>query len=123
MSKIELDEKLFYQALYNLVKNGIENNLMAGEVEIKLKVEGGELLFVIKDTGAGIAPLDIPNIFKKVQYQSSHGGAPGGGLELSLVKSIIDRHHGDVWVESELGKGSVFYIRVPRVPQEKSTLN
>ena len=116
MSKVDVDEKLFCQALYNLVKTGIYNNQMAGEVEIQLHAEGENLLFIVRDTGVGISPIDLPHIFNRIQQpQSLKSENHSGGLALSLVKSIVDRHLGEVWAESELGKGSTFYIRIPRV--------
>ncbi|MCD4753558.1 MAG: hypothetical protein K8R40_10840 [Anaerolineaceae bacterium] len=116
MSKFDVDEKLFCQALYNLVKTGIYNNQMAGEVEIQLHAEGETLLFIVRDTGVGISPIDLPHIFNRIQQpQSLKSENHSGGLALSLVKSIVDRHLGEVWAESELGKGSTFYIRIPRV--------
>ena len=71
--------------------------------------------FSIKDTGVGIKPDDIKKLFKVDTKFTSEGteGEKGTGLGLSLVKEIIDKHGGKVWVESELGKGSEFKFTLP----------
>jgi signal transduction histidine kinase len=69
----------------------------------------------VHDTGIGIAPLDLSRIFE-LFYRSSRREAhaqQGTGLGLAIVKSIAERHGGSVRVESQLGKGSVFYLQMP----------
>ena len=73
------------------------------------------VVFSVKDNGIGIAPLDLPRLFEKF-YRSGRREAhaqKGSGLGLAIVKSIAERHGGKVWVESQLGKGSVFYLEIP----------
>jgi signal transduction histidine kinase len=73
------------------------------------------LIFAIEDTGIGIPGSDLPRLFEKF-YRGTNREAltkRGTGLGLAIVKSIAERHGGKVWVESELGKGSTFYLLVP----------
>jgi two-component system phosphate regulon sensor histidine kinase PhoR len=69
----------------------------------------------VSDTGIGVAPEDQVRLFEKF-YRVKRRDAPsvsGTGLGLSIVKSIVERHGGEVWVESELNQGSTFYISLP----------
>jgi signal transduction histidine kinase len=69
----------------------------------------------IADTGIGIAPDDQVRLFEKFYRIRRRDtiNVPGTGLGLAIVKSIVERHGGKVWMESELGKGSTFYIGLP----------
>jgi signal transduction histidine kinase len=113
--KIQADPALVQQGLYNLVENAIKYTQIAGEVEVGLNCKDGVIIFEVHDTGIGIAPLDLPHMFEKF-YRSGRREAykqHGTGLGLAIVKSIAERHGGRVWVESHLGKGSIFYMAIP----------
>ncbi|WP_292470404.1 ATP-binding protein [Methanolobus sp.] len=76
---------------------------------------GNEIVIYVKDTGVGIARENLDNIFEKF-YQvdgTSTRMFGGNGLGLSIAKHIVDQHKGKLWVESESGKGSTFYINIP----------
>ena len=80
------------------------------------------LVFEVGDTGIGIAPPDLPRLFEKF-YRSKQREArtqQGSGLGLAIVYSIVERHGRRVWVESEVGKGSRFYLQIP-LSQPKET--
>jgi len=113
---IEADRALLQQALYNLLDNAIKFNAINGQVIAALQTSDDEVIFEIQDKGRGIAPLDMPHIFD--QFKSTHqkGDEPkrGSGLGLAIVKSIAERHGGKVWAESNLGKGSSFYLKIPK---------
>jgi signal transduction histidine kinase len=112
---IEADPALLQQALYNLIENAIKYTQVGGQVKIKLQSKISSAIFEIYDTGIGIAPLDLPHMFEKFyrgdNRENSH--QRGSGLGLAIVRSIAERHHGNVWVESQLGKGSVFFLEIP----------
>lgn len=113
--EVNADQALVERALYNLVENGIKYTPVGGTVKIGLVDHGEKVLFQVKDTGMGIAPLDIPKLFDRT-FRSSHRDGffqRGSSLGLSIVKSIIDRHGGKVWVDSQLGKGSTFSFELP----------
>lgn len=112
---IEADQTLLYQAMYNLVENAIKYTPGKGTVNVSLKVTGDSILFTVRDTGIGIAPIDQPRLFEKF-YRGGQREAreqKGSGLGLAIVKSIAERHGGKVWLESQLGKGSAFFLQVP----------
>jgi signal transduction histidine kinase/GAF domain-containing protein len=113
--EVHVDQALIEQALYNLVENGIKFTPVGGKVMVSIKDHGSKVVFEVKDTGIGIAPLDIPKLFEKFFRMSQRDGffQKGSSLGLSIVKSIAERHGGRVWVDSQLGKGSTFYLEVP----------
>jgi signal transduction histidine kinase len=121
MPLIEADQALLQQAIYNLVENAIKYTPANGRVSTRLIIQGDSILFEVQDTGIGIAPADMPRLFEKF-YRSSQREAreqKGTGLGLAIVKSITEKHGGKVWVESELGKGSLFHLQVPlKQPKE-----
>ncbi|NPV86394.1 MAG: HAMP domain-containing protein [Anaerolineae bacterium] len=112
---LEADPALLQQALYNLVENAIQYTQVGGQVTASLEVRPSSVVFTVKDTGIGIAPLDLPHIFEKFYRSEGREAhqARGTGLGLAIVKSIAERHKGHVWVESQLGKGSAFSLELP----------
>ncbi|HEX6305268.1 MAG TPA: ATP-binding protein [Anaerolineales bacterium] len=111
---IEADQALLQQALHNLLDNAIKYT-DAGEISIKIRTHQDQMIFEVHDTGIGIAPADQQRLFEKF-YRASHRGAKGergSGLGLAIVKSIAERHGGRVWLKSQLGKGSSFYLAIP----------
>jgi signal transduction histidine kinase len=112
---IEADPALLQQALYNLVENALKYTPEKGVVTVRLETDNSALIFAVEDTGIGIPGSDLPRLFEKF-YRGTNREAlakRGTGLGLAIVKSIAERHGGKVWVESELGKGSTFYLLVP----------
>jgi two-component system, OmpR family, phosphate regulon sensor histidine kinase PhoR len=102
------------QMLDNLIGNAIKYTPPGGKIRLALHAEDKQLIFQITDTGPGI-PLDEQSrIFEKF-YRASNvlEGPKGTGLGLAIVKSIVDGHHGRVWVESTLGQGSTFFVVLP----------
>jgi signal transduction histidine kinase len=88
-----------------------------GIITIHLQPTDTSLTFAVQDSGIGIQESDMPRLFEKF-YRGTNREAlaqRGTGLGLAIVKSIAERHSGRVWVESELGKGSTFYLQIPLV--------
>jgi signal transduction histidine kinase len=97
----------------------------SGTVEIGLEAEQGFVTLLVKDTGIGIAPQHMSHLFERfyrgdgVRRANGFGGGEphraknGSGLGLSLAKWIADQHHAELLVESRLGAGSCFRIRLP----------
>jgi len=121
MPLIQADQALFQQAMYNLIENAIKYTPKGGRVDVRMKIDGDGLLFEVQDSGIGIAPIDQPRLFEKF-YRGGQREAreqKGSGLGLAIVKSIAERHGGKVWLESQLGKGSTFFLQAPlRQPRE-----
>lgn len=112
---LEADKLLFQQAIYNLVENAIKYTPRGGQVAVRLHIAGGDMLFEVRDSGIGIDPNDQPRLFEKF-YRGTQREAreqKGSGLGLAIVKTVAEHHHGKVWLESQLGKGSTFFFQVP----------
>jgi PAS domain S-box-containing protein len=112
------DMALLRQVVVNLLDNAIKYTPSGGNVTVELSLPSdGEDRAVISvvDTGVGIAPDEQVRLFEKF-YRIKRGHRPdvsGTGLGLALVKSIVERHRGKVWVNSRLNKGSAFYVSLP----------
>ncbi len=114
------DSDRLKQVLLNLVTNGIKYTPEGGEVVISLTVEGGYAFIRVSDSGIGIPKEDLPYIFERF-YRVDKARARqmgGAGLGLSIAKWIVESHHGRIWAESEVGKGSTFTVQIPRMDAE-----
>ena len=113
---VNVDTVLIEQAIYNLIDNAIRFTPIQGKVSIGLGHVDNMVEINIEDAGCGIAAVDIPHIFEKfyrVKISPLYNQA-GSGIGLALVKSIAEKHNGEVGAISNLGKGSTFYLRIPR---------
>lgn len=117
---VNADSALLQQALYNLVENGIKYSPVGGHVSISCSEYTASVVFEVKDNGKGIAPLDIPRLFEKFFRSTQREGyvQKPSSMGLAIVKSIAERHGGKVWVDSQLGKGSTFYLQIPAIAKE-----
>ena len=102
------------QCLMNLAGNALKFT-RAGKVEIGVERHGDELVYRVSDTGIGIPKEELENVFAEFrQVDSTVTREFGGtGLGLSITKKFVEMHGGRIWVESEVGKGCVFYFAVP----------
>lgn len=106
------DPDLLEKCLYNLLFNALKYTPDGNSIFLSIKQKNdGSVLFSIRDTGCGIAPEDLPHIFDRF-YQGSFSQNSGTGIGLHLVKTIVELHHGKVWVESEVGVGSNFTLYI-----------
>lgn len=112
---LEADPALLQQALQNLVDNAIKYTDSGGKVQVRVNASQNRMLFMVSDTGIGISPVDQPRLFEKFYRGAQHSSKqrPGMGLGLAIVRSIAERHGGKAWVESQLGKGSTFFLAIP----------
>lgn len=118
---LEADRGRLIQILYNLVSNAIKFTPNGGKVSIYCKKSGNRALISVIDTGIGISAEDQIKLFQPfIQLDASATRQYcGTGLGLALVKKIVNLHQGDIWVESDQGKGSNFTFAVPlRKPLE-----
>jgi two-component system NtrC family sensor kinase len=112
---LEADQALLQQALHNLVENAIKYTRSEGKVHVRVRAQPIGVVFEVSDNGIGISPVDQPRLFEKFYRGAQHGSKEqrGTGLGLAIVRSIAERHGGRVWAESQLGKGSTFYLALP----------
>ena len=97
--------------IYNIVINAIEHS-RSPSVDIHCRVDGESACFEIVDQGIGIPQEDYDRIFEKFWKKDEHS-PKGAGLGLTFAKAIVEAHHGNIELESELGKGTTFYITLP----------
>jgi signal transduction histidine kinase/ligand-binding sensor domain-containing protein len=102
------------EAMNNVVNNAVKYTEKNKDIWVSVSPVGDKVRFEVRDEGPGIAEDELPKIFDKFQKLSNQptGGENSTGLGLSIVKQIVEMHNGRVWVESEVGKGSKFYIEL-----------
>jgi PAS domain S-box-containing protein len=103
------------EVLTNLISNAIKYTQPNGHVKVELEQKDNEIITHIKDNGRGIPPESIPNLFQKFYRVVSklEQSSKGNGLGLYISKAIVEVHHGKIWVESEVGKGTTFSFSIP----------
>jgi signal transduction histidine kinase len=116
---ISVDEDKIRQVLTNLVSNAIQFTPRGGNISVSGRLESGQVLVSVADTGVGIPRDSLKNIFDRFkqangQKERAPGLSKGTGLGLAIAKGIVEAHGGHIWVESELDKGSEFKFTLPR---------
>ena len=114
------DAPSLVSALHNLIRNAITYSQPSSRVGVGTSIKGGVVEVSVTDQGQGIAEADLERIFERF-YRSDPARSRdtgGTGLGLAIVKHVINNHHGEVRVWSQLGKGSTFTVRLRRAPEE-----
>jgi signal transduction histidine kinase/CheY-like chemotaxis protein len=113
---IEVDRGRLRQILYNLLSNAIKFTPDGGRISIEASRLGGEIALVVSDTGVGIAPEDVPEVFEEFrQVGDIAARQPGTGLGLALSRRLVEAHGGRIELESTVGVGSRFTVFLPAV--------
>lgn len=114
-SKIKADKVMVSEVVSNLIDNAIKYTNPGGSIMVFLEDSDKFVVTHIKDTGAGIGRESIPHLFTKFyRVGGVQEGSHGTGLGLYISKEIVNMHGGEIWVESELGVGSVFSFSLPK---------
>jgi signal transduction histidine kinase len=109
LAEVEHDSDQIHQVLLNLLLNATQAIDNAGTVTVAITSKDDHASVVVSDTGRGIPPQQIANIFRP--FFTTKGN--GTGLGLSLARRIAEEHHGRIEVSSEVGKGSKFEVLLP----------
>lgn len=110
---VESDHGRLLQVFSNIIGNAIKFTPDNGQVIVNIETCGPEFIRItVKDTGPGIPADHLPNVFDRF-WQANQTKRMGTGLGLAIVKGIVEKHGGQIWAESELGKGSTFVIQLP----------
>ena len=114
---IFLDADRINQVISNLISNAIKFTEEGGRIKVELNALEDRVRIGVFDTGTGIAKADLPKLFNKFMQVSRIPNVErkGLGLGLSIARELIERHSGDIWVESKSGVGSKFYFTLPRL--------
>jgi signal transduction histidine kinase len=113
--EVEGNPSLLARALNNLVENAIKYTSPGGRVTVRIFCQQREVVVSVTDNGLGISEQDLPRVFEKFFRARRHQDNTGTGLGLAIVKSIVERHRGRVWAESQANRGSTFSIALPLV--------
>jgi two-component system phosphate regulon sensor histidine kinase PhoR len=115
---IRLDREKIAQAVYQLLHNAIRFTKPNDEVEVTVKVVGESAEIAIRDGGPGFPEEDIPTLFEKVgRVYKPEQDPRGTGVGLAIVKHILDLHNGEIRVQSKVGEGSLFILRIPGIQE------
>jgi signal transduction histidine kinase len=122
LNPINGNEVTLVEAIVNIIGNAVKYTQMGGHISINAKKEKDNILIAIQDNGVGIAKEDIPHLFDDFYVgKTKPEGERRSGVGLAITKRIIEAHDGSISVDSELGKGSTFVIRLPLSKQENKT--
>jgi two-component system OmpR family sensor kinase/two-component system sensor histidine kinase BaeS len=114
---VNADPDRMSQVLNNLVANAMRYTQQGGVIRLNAFPDDKNVTLIVEDTGSGIAPEDLPNVFERFwkaeKSRSRHEGT-GSGLGLAIAKQLVQAHGGTIRAESELGRGTCFTICIPR---------
>lgn len=111
---VEADDNQLEQVFQNLLSNAIKYRSDAPpRIDIDAERDGETWVFRVADNGIGIEESEVDRIFDVFQRLHAEADYPGTGIGLALCQKIVDRHAGDMWVDSEPGDGSTFYFSIP----------
>jgi len=118
---VALDANLIRQAIANLLSNAIKYSPNGGVVKLDLTYEDQTIGIRIQDEGMGIPEADQKRLFEVFHRAMNVGNIPGTGLGLPIVKRAVEAHGGKISVESKIGVGTTFTIRIPLESTSKET--
>lgn len=113
--KIFADRQELRRVLANLLGNAVNYTQSGGKISISVDPKEDTTVVSVKDTGTGIPEEDIPKLFNRFSQGTSKKRSVGTGLGLYLARQIVEAHSGNIWLESELGKGSKFNFSIPNI--------
>jgi signal transduction histidine kinase len=113
---VSADQTRLYQLFFNLLDNASKYTPEGGKIVLKMDLDDSWVKIRVEDNGPGISAEDLPHIFERFyRVQKDRGRRTGGtGLGLAICELIVEAHRGSIGVESQIGKGSVFTVRLPR---------
>lgn len=110
------DEIMLLQVFSNLIGNAVKYSQKSDPalVHVTSIIHGNDVIYSISDNGLGIAEADTDRIFELFNRMENVQDIEGSGVGLAIVKRIVEKHGGKIWVESALNKGSIFYVSLPK---------
>jgi two-component system phosphate regulon sensor histidine kinase PhoR len=111
--QVQADQERIQQVLTNIIHNAVKFTSNAGEIKVETVADTNSVTVKISDNGPGISREDLPRIFERFFKADKSRSGGGSGLGLAIAKHIIQAHNGQIWVESQEGKGSTFAFSLP----------
>jgi signal transduction histidine kinase len=109
------DRARLREVFYNLLSNAVKfSDKVNGRIDVSFKIRDDECIFAIADNGSGIPAEELARVFVPFRRLPAHRSLPGSGLGLYFAKTIVEQQQGRIWVESEVGEGSTFYVLLKR---------
>lgn len=118
---VQADKERIRQVMGNLIHNAIKFNRSGGSIRAVTRTFEGSAIVEIADTGIGMAKEDLPRIFERFYKGDRSRAGQGTGMGLAIAKHIVEAHGGEIWAQSEEGKGSTFSFSLPitQSPQQQ----
>lgn len=113
-AEVFIDRAELKRVLANIIGNAVKFTQNNGKITIKVDILKTEVKITVQDNGPGIPKEDLPKMFKRFSQGTNIKRSTGTGLGLFLSRQIIEAHGGEVFVESEIGKGSLFGFSIPK---------
>jgi signal transduction histidine kinase len=113
MPSVRADRDRLLQVFENLIGNALRFSRSGGQVTVAVEALDDEVLFSVRDNGAGISTEHLAHLFDRF-WQAPRASRQGAGLGLPIVKGVVESHGGRIWVESTPGKGSCFFFTIPK---------
>jgi len=113
LPKVDGDEDLLMLAIHNLLDNAIKFTKQDATIEIRAYEDANMVVIEFADTGFGIPEEELPFVWQELYRGKGARGVPGSGLGLTMVRAIIELHHGHVGIRSRVDQGTVLTIRLP----------
>src|SRR5262249_18486160 len=110
---VTADSRRVRQVVFNLLSNAVKFTPEGGRVDVSACADDGQVEVAVADTGAGVAPEELKTIFEEFKQATDGKRAEGTGLGLPLSRRLVELHGGRLWVESEVGRGSIFRFTLP----------
>ncbi len=123
LPEVRADRNSLERILINLIENAIKYSDSESRVEVSGRLQSDSVCLIVRDKGFGIPKSDQERIFERFyRVDKARSRAAGGtGLGLSIVKHLVQAHGGEVWVDSQPGRGSTFYVTVPLASRKPDT--
>lgn len=109
---IQADPDRLFQVFSNLLGNALKFTPLSGKIDVSAQAVGTDVVFQVRDTGAGISTEQLPYVFDRY-WAGREGNPTGSGLGLYISHGIVEAHGGRLWVQSEPGQGSTFSFSIP----------
>ena len=113
LPEVKMDIERIQQALNNILHNAIKFTPQNGRITVKTGYQDNAATVQVADTGIGISTEDLPHIFERFFKTDKSRSSQGSGLGLAIAKHIVQAHQGQIWVQSQEGKGSTFGFSLP----------